>query len=58
MKNYLLKILVPIKGIDDVDARKKAVQLINKKTYCVFPEDIEVSLQEIFTDKSPKKVKI
>jgi hypothetical protein len=48
-KNYQLLIKIPFKALDDIDARHVASMFL-------IDEKAEVKLQEIYTDKSPRRI--
>jgi hypothetical protein len=56
LKDYLLMIKVPIKAIDDIDARMKLSEI--KKNPKFYIHNGEIKLQEIFKDQHPRHVRI
>jgi len=56
MNEYKLTITVPIKEQDDPAARKQAKIIIEAISKTVL--DTEAKLQEVFTDKPPRGIRI
>jgi len=53
MSEYMLTIKVPFDAFDDLDARKIAIEKMEKMGV---PENVEVKLQEFFQNKAPRKI--
>jgi len=56
-KNYMLTIRIPVRGMDDMEARFKSKDVMaNIKTMISWDNDRQVKLQEVFENKEPRKV--
>lgn len=53
-KTYQLFLKIPIEAVDDIEARSIADVLY--KDMLIDMEKCEIKLQEIFSDKAPRKV--
>jgi hypothetical protein len=53
MKEYLLNVSYNFEGMDDLEARQKAKELLEK-----IPDGCLVKLREISTDKAPRNIPI
>jgi len=56
MRNYLLTIRLPIEGIDDVDARRRAKEFVGDCMNCVSFDRVELKLQRLHPNKDPRKM--
>lgn len=54
MKDYMLIIKIPFKGLDDLEARKQAKAVIENKN--ISPDEADIKLQEVFNDQPPRRV--
>lgn len=53
MNDYMLIIKIPLKALDDIEAREKAKVIIQNKN---ISDESDVKLQEVFKNQSPRKV--
>ena len=54
MNEYVLTIKVPIEAVDDIEARKIVTEKLGDKIF----SEAELKLQEIFSNKPPRKVEL
>jgi hypothetical protein len=52
-KDYVLTIRIPFEAMDDLEARMATRRKLQEKD---FLEEAEIKLQEVFKDKSPRKI--